>query len=96
MNEMSGDIFLMQKELNKNENIPRMAYRRDSKAYPLVCYVNNITGCFLSENYKPIALFSERAKIYIEENKNEEMDKYYKLVKHYLSLIDEVCTGQER
>jgi|GEM_PF-1473246 len=88
MKEISNNILLIQKELNKIENIPKMAYRRDSKVYSLVCYVNNITGCFLSDNYMPIKIFSERINDYIEENKNKEMENYYKLIKQYILLIN--------
>lgn len=87
MTDLYSEIVALQKELNKPENLPKMAYRRDSKAYPLVCYVNNITGCFLSENYDPIIIFVERVEIYIEENDIGEFKDYYMLINRYLQLI---------
>lgn len=87
MTDLYSEIVALQKEINKPENLPKMAFRRNSKAYPLICYVNNITGCFLSKNYDPIIIFVARVEVYIEENDIEEFKNYYMLINKYFHLI---------
>lgn len=86
--ELENDIALVQKELNKPDNVPAKAYRRDVSVYELVSYVNNITGCYFSENYKPIPLFIERGRVYMDENYKEGVAGYFKLVEEYFSLLE--------
>ena len=86
---MDKRIFELQEKLNDKEYIPRMAYRRNSTVYTLVCYVNNITGCYISSNYSPILVFIERGRLYMEENKREELEIYYQLVKEYFEVLEE-------
>ena len=86
---MIDDITKIQKKLNSKEILPAKGFRRDMPIYELVCYVNNITGCFLSENYLPIGIFIERARNYMEDYKSgDKNEKYYNQVTEYLNLIE--------
>lgn len=85
---MDKRIFELQQRLNNKENIPPMAYRRNSPVYTLVCYVNNITGCYISSNYSPILVFIERSRLYMEENQKEELEMYYQLLNEYFDLLE--------
>jgi hypothetical protein len=74
--------------LNGSDLIPEQAFRRNSGAYPLFCYVNNIIGLFLSKNYDPIPVFVARA---IEHMTNSPPSAasgaYYAAVTRYLSQV---------
>jgi len=47
--------------LNSPSIVPEQAYRMSANLYPLVCYINNIIGLYLSKNYEVIPLFINRA-----------------------------------
>lgn len=89
---MDKKILEIQKKLNHPDYVPYMAYRRDAKIHSLICYVNNITGCYVSENYKPISIFIERSRLYMDENKSEqnELKIYYRLVECYFLALEEL------
>ena len=75
--------------MNAEENLPPMAFRRNVPAYALVSYINNIIGCYLSNNYKSIPVFIERSKIHINDNPaNEKLRPYYELVESYLNIME--------
>jgi len=81
-------INTLQKQLNAKQNIPDRGFRRNVSVYELISYVNNITGCYLSENMEPIPVFIERARQYMTENNAEEQAQYHKLVSEYLLLME--------
>lgn len=76
--------------LNKPSNLPKKAYRRDFGTYELICYVNNITACYVSENYDPIEILSQRAKEYMDKNACPENERYYGIVLEYLKELDDL------
>lgn len=80
-------IHRLQVMLNKPDNLPKKAYRRDFEIYELVCYVNNITACYISENYNPIEIFSQRAKEHIDRDACSENREYYDIVLEYLKEV---------
>lgn len=84
----SKEIALLQKELNAPENIPPCGFRRNVAVYQLVGYVNNITGCYISENMQPIPVFIERARDFIADNPADENTGYYDLVLKYLEAVE--------
>lgn len=86
--EKSAKIHHLQVMLNKPGNLPRKAYRRDFGIYELVCCVNNITACYISENYDPIEILAQRAKEYIDRNDSPENGRYYAIVLEYLKELD--------
>jgi hypothetical protein len=74
--------------LNSLELIPEQSFRRNSGTYPLVCYVNNIIGLFLSKNYEPISVFIARASEHMANHPPSAASTgYYRVVNGYLSQI---------
>lgn len=87
---MVTELERVQRELNSEARAPRRGYRRDVAVYELVCYVNNITGCYLSKNLKPIRVFIARARDYMMHNARDEEDRdYFAQVQNYLNLMEE-------
>lgn len=74
--------------LNSPAYVPARAYRRNSNAYPLVCYVNNIIGALLSENYEVVPVFVARAAEHMGQIPSPaEAGSYYALVSAYLAQV---------
>ena len=85
----------IQHKLNLPEYLPPYAYRRNYKHYELVSYVNNITGCCLSENFRTIKVLIERIRIFMEINPSTaESRKYYELVNNYITQVEEQLDEQ--
>ena len=55
------NIAQLHQQLNHPDNLPGIYFRRNHLQYPLVCYINNIIGLYLSSNYDQIPLFIKRA-----------------------------------
>lgn len=86
--EARREIKRFQEHLNAAHVIPDQCYRMASSTYPLVCYVNQITGLFLSKNYYIIPLFLQRAHHALLENQAEKVSEPYRhLVEQYLSHV---------
>ena len=85
----SEEIESIQGMLNSEESVPCMGFRRNVAVYELVCYVNNITGCYLSKNSQPIPIFIGRCRTYFERcpPKAEEIG-YFQLVNKYIDLME--------
>ena len=83
MNKERSNIEGWHKVLNHPDLLPEKAFRRNASIYELVSYVNNIIGCYSSENFGPIPLFIERARSHMSENPNEH-EQYYSKVEGYL------------
>lgn len=74
--------------LNSPELVPEQAYRRNSGLYPLVCYINNIGGLFLSKNYDAIPIFVARAAEYFASSPSTPASfAYYEVVNKYLRQV---------
>jgi hypothetical protein len=74
--------------LNTPENVPARAYRRNSSTYPLVCYINNLVGALLSENYEVVSLFVARAAEHmVQVPCSAESAGYYALASSYLAQV---------
>ena len=54
--------------LNSPNIVPEQAYRMSANLYPLVCYINNIIGLYLSKNYEVIPLFISCALSHINNH----------------------------
>jgi hypothetical protein len=51
--------------------------------------VNNITGCYLSDNIEPIKVFINRARTYMNDNAFDEVNMpYFDVVGEYLNLVE--------
>ncbi|MBY6191289.1 hypothetical protein KUV22_12715 [Microbulbifer agarilyticus] len=85
---MSG-VLSFAKELNRQSNLPSKAFRRDAPIYALVSTMNNIIGCHLSGNDRPISVLKERALQFMEENPAaKETEIYYELAHDLLAEIN--------
>ena len=74
--------------LNSDTLIPEQGYRRNHSIYPLVCYVNNIIGLFLSKNYDVIPVFVARAAEHmVRHPASPASHGYYVVVTRYLSQV---------
>lgn len=81
-----GRVDALIRELNAEENLPRLAYRRNALIYPLICTVNGIIGCYLSNKKDVIPVLVERAKLFIADNPaNYDNLRYYELVHELVS-----------
>ena len=80
-------IRAFQAVLNSASSIPEHAFRRNSTSYPLVCYVNNITGLFLSQSFDAVPIFVARAIEHMAEfpPHTERLERYHQLVTSYLT-----------
>lgn len=71
--------------LNHPEVVPEQVYRRNSSGYPLVSYLNNICGLYLSKNYEVIPVFISRAHQHMQEHPASANSKaYYELASIYI------------
>ena len=86
--ESRSTIKQFHARLNSSDLIPEQALRRNSRDYPLVCYVNNIMGLFLSKNYEPIPVLIARAAEYMATVPPASTSSaYYIVVTQYLSQV---------
>ncbi len=75
--------------LNKQSIVPTMSYRRNSKYYELICYINNTIACYLSGNEKAAQVFIERSCVFMSENEpTNDVASYYELVFGYLTTLE--------
>jgi len=86
MQNLEIEIAEFQKRLNSAEVLPPQAFRRDKFNYAFVSYVNNVTGCYLSNNFKPIPVFIERA-LNNTEYSGTDCAEYKQLAFEYFKLI---------
>lgn len=85
----SEKVRNIQALLNSKKIAPSRGYRRNVSVYSLVCYVNNITGCYLSRNEEPIPIFIGRARQHmVDFPAGNEWEGYYELVSSYLDLLE--------
>ena len=59
--EARQTIKKYQRYLNSPRLVPEQCYRRNHPTYPLISYINQITGLYFSHNYIPIPIFLKRA-----------------------------------
>ena len=92
---MAGDLFEStalddwHRRLNAAENVPPRGFRRNVIVYSLVCYVNNIIGCYLGHNTKPIPVFIQRSREHMFQNPpSDEWRPYYVLVSEYFEAME--------
>ncbi len=83
--EERAKLKLFHSHLNHSEIVPEQAYRRNSGGYPLVSYLNNICGLYLSKNYEVIPVFINRAHQHMQEHPASANSKaYYELAFAYI------------
>lgn len=78
------------RSLNAKDKVPPRGFRRNVTIYPLVCYVNNIVGCYLGRNADPIMLFIERGREHMSRNPpSEEWGRYYEMASEYFDVMEQ-------
>lgn len=81
-------IKRFQEHINSPRLVPDQCYRMASSTYALVCYVNQVTGLYLSKNYSVIPIFLGRAHAELLRAKSERVSEPYRnLVLQYLSHV---------
>ncbi|KRA20812.1 hypothetical protein [Lysobacter sp. Root604] len=74
--------------LNSFDYVPDKGFSRNSGIYPLICYINNITGALLSANYEIVAAFVARASEHMRDFPPTESNRpYYLLATSYLTQV---------
>jgi len=85
----SQEIDEWHRKLNSKDYAPKGCYRRNVRVYNLVCYVNNIIGCYLACHEEPIIHFIRRSRKHMNDfPANEELIEYYRMVKEYLRVVE--------
>ena len=95
--KMKEKLNFYHKELNNKDILPYGIYRRNDINYPLICYINNILGAYISLNFDIIPLFINRAYKHISNKNNTSKNKnevYYPLVLKYLIVMTEFILTQ--
>ena len=91
--QLPDSITQFHGRLNRDGVVPPTIYRRNHLGYPLLCYVNNIVGCLLCENYDVAALFVRRAAEALAQVRGREIKRpaaemeYFDLVETYLRAV---------
>ena len=88
--------------LNSEGITPELGFRRNSIEYELICYVNNVIGLVLAENYRAAAFFIRRAHNYRLELAQHggtsisagSESEYLHLVSEYLILAFKFAVAQ--
>ena len=81
-------IKLFQAHINSPRLAPDQCYRMVSNTYSLVCYVNQVTGLYLSKNYAIVPAFLRRAHEQLVRVQSERVSEPYRqLVLQYLSHV---------
>ena len=81
-------IRKFQTKLASAEILPERSLRRNSSDYPLVCYLNNVTALFISENWEAVPIFVARAAEHmIARPADSRQQAYYALAGQYLGQV---------
>jgi hypothetical protein len=84
---MNPELSRLHAILNSEGVVPSIAYRRNKVIYELVCYVNCLIGCALSNRIDAMPVFIQRCREFMDSNPLEEHDNYYSVVRNYLTEI---------
>lgn len=77
------------RRLNAVENVPSRGFRRNTVVYPLVCYANNIIGCYFWHNADSVFLFIQRGREHMDQNPpTEEWRPYHELASDYFQSME--------
>lgn len=78
-------VEVWHQRLNADGEVPPRWYRRNAVEYELICYINNIIGCYLAHNYKAIPLFIQRCKGFLNRYTVKEEDTHcFEHISEYL------------
>ena len=87
---MSPELSRLHSILNSEDVVPIIAYRRNKVIYELVCYVNCLIGCALSNRIDAMPIFVQRCRDFMDSNPLEQHDHYYSVVCSYLTEIERI------
>lgn len=99
--EARKEIRRFYEHINSSRLVPDQCYRMSSPTYALVCYVNQVTGLFLSKNYYVVPIFLQRAyDLLVKVGPERVSEPYRNLVEQYLShvarfIVDYRCLGED-
>ena len=93
---MTPELSRFHSLLNSEAIVPALAYRRNKVVYELVCYVNCLIGCVLSDRRDVMPLFIERCSQFIDSHPSPEHDRYYSAVQDYLAEVERVFDLERR
>ncbi len=94
MNKKNDDsLALLEVKLNDENIVNAKWYRRNSIAYPLVCYVNNIIALRLSGNKECIPVFIMRARKFIKSNYSASLNEVY--IAYVTKYLDQLETTMD-
>ena len=74
--------------LNSEAVVPGIAYRRNKLVYELVCYVNCLIGCVLSDRRDVMPSFIHRGREFMGSHILPEHESYYSVVRSYLTEVE--------
>jgi len=85
----SDDLARFIKLLNTEDLAPKDGFRRNKSIYELVCYVNNIIGCYMSQRVDPIPIFISRIRIYLDESTiGPEDEEYCMQAREFVGVLE--------
>ncbi len=89
VDELEKRIAEWHQTLNSEGTIPPGLYRRNTSEYQLICYINNVIGCFIAGNHSTASLFLYRARQHIERcPANSNLEGFYQEASAYLSDVE--------
>jgi hypothetical protein len=93
---MSPELSRLHLLLNSEAVVPALSYRRNKVVYELVCYVNCLIGCVLSDRRDVMPVFVERCGEFIGSHPSPEHAHYYSVVQDYLAEVERVFDLERR
>jgi len=89
MYNLEEKIKHLEKQLNDIKIVEGQWYRRNTHAYEMVSYINNIIALHHAENYEYIPAFIRRAKKFLLRKKPSYLNaEYIALVINYIELME--------
>jgi len=89
LSQLLEKIASLQRQLNDKRFLQLRLYRRDSRVYQLSSAVNHTIACWLSENYRPVAILIERGRSFMHEFPagSPEAVGYYALAEEFFEVV---------
>jgi hypothetical protein len=87
MRLLTPDLSRLHSLLNSKSVVPDIAYRRNKAVYELVCYVNCLIGCVLSDRGDAMPAFIRRSREFMDKHPPEAYEQYYSVVRIYLAEV---------
>ena len=86
---MSPELSRLHSLLNSETLVPNIGYRRNKLMYELVCYVNCLIGCVLSNRRDTMPILVQRCREFMDSHVfYPEAESYYSVVSSYLIEVE--------